>query len=66
MPPEGLLGKDHRPIHRHLEDPAGGRDQLDVSVWPILAELGRQTGGPRLVVSDDAVVDGDSHGFLER
>jgi hypothetical protein len=24
-------------------------------------QLGRQTGGPRLVVSDDAVLDADEH-----
>jgi len=63
---EGLLGEDDPAVHRHLEDPSGGWDQLDVGVGPFPAELGRQTGGPWLVISDDAVLDRDTHEFLER
>src|SRR6059036_3254567 len=40
---------------------ARGLDQLDVRVRVGLADFGRQTGGPRLVVSDDTVLDGDAH-----
>src|SRR5438874_269176 len=44
-----------------LRTPARGLDQLDVRVRVGLANFGRQTGGPRLVVSDDTIFDGDAH-----
>jgi hypothetical protein len=56
-----LLGKHQLPVHHDLEYPAGGRDQLDLRLGKRLLDLGRQTGGPRLIVSDDAVLDGDLH-----
>ena len=49
-------------VHLHLEYAPGGLDQFHVRVRECLTELGRQTGGPRLVVSNDAVFDDDSHG----
>lgn len=59
--PDRLLGEDPTSIHFHLEHATGGLDQLHIGVRVNLADLGRQTGGPRLVVSDDAVFDRDSH-----
>jgi len=56
-----LLGKDLAPVHFHLKHAAGGLDQLDVRVRVQGADFGRQTGGPGLVVSDDAVFDRDAH-----
>ena len=61
VPPHGLLGEDPAPIHFHLEHTAGRLDQFHVGVRVGLADLGRQTGGPRLVVSDDAVLDRHAH-----
>lgn len=48
-------------VDLHLEDPAGGFDQLDLGVGVGAPDFGRQTGGPRLVVSDDAEFDGHAH-----
>jgi hypothetical protein len=59
--PHGLLGEDPAPIHFNFEHAAGRLNQLDVGVRVDLPDFGRQTGGPRLVVSDDAVFDGHAH-----
>jgi hypothetical protein len=50
------------PVHFHLKDPARRLDQLDFGIGEGFADLGRQTGSPGLVVSDDAEFDADSHG----
>ena len=50
------------PVHFYLEHAAGRLYQLHVSVGVGFADLGRQTGGPGLVVSDDAVFDRHTHG----
>ena len=62
MATRSLLGKDDAAVHLHLEDAAGGLDELHIRVGKRVANLGRQTGGPRFVVSDDAVLDRDLHG----
>jgi len=62
MAPLGTFGKHQRSIDSHLEHAAGGLDQLDVGLGPRPRELGRQTGGPGLIVSDQAVFDRDAHG----
>ena len=59
--PLRLLGENAAPINLHFEHAAGRLDQLHVGVGIGLADFGRQTGGPRLVVSDDAVFDRDAH-----
>jgi len=56
-----LLGEDDAAVHLHFEDAAGGLDEFDIRVGKRVAKLGRQTGGPRFVVSDDAVLDRDLH-----
>jgi hypothetical protein len=61
VPAERLLGKDQVAVHCDLEDAAGGRDQPDLGVGYVLLQLSRQTGGSRLVVSDDAVLDDHAH-----
>ena len=61
MTPSALLGKNDAAVHLHLEDAAGGLDELHFRVGKRVANLGRQTGGPRFVVSDDAVLDRDLH-----
>lgn len=60
---ELLLGKDEISIHNHLEDTPPGLDERHFDVGPFLLELGHQTGGPGLVVSDDAVFDRDCHEY---
>ena len=49
------------PIALHLETAAARRKQLDRGGRKRIANLGRQTGGPRLVASDGAVLDRDRH-----
>ena len=61
MTPEGFLGEHAAPVDLDFEHAARGLDQLDVRVRVGLANFGRQTGGPRFVVSDDTVFDGDAH-----
>jgi hypothetical protein len=62
--PGRLLGKDHPAVHRHLEDPARGLQQLDLGLRMFTPELRRQTGGAGLVVSNDAVFDTDLHAVV--
>jgi hypothetical protein len=64
VPAEGLLGEDQVAVHGDLEDAAGGRDQPDLGVGNVLFQLSRQTGGSRLIVSDDAVLDDHAHAPL--
>jgi hypothetical protein len=59
---EGLFGEDAAPVDLDLEHAAGRLDQLHVGVRVCLTNFRRQTGGPRLVVSDDAVFDRHTHG----
>ena len=60
--PQLLLGEDDGVVHRHLEHTSRRLDECDVGVRVSLADLGRQTGGPWLVVSNDEVLDRDAHG----
>src|SRR3989449_1060516 len=62
---ERLLGEHAPAVDFDLEHAARGLDQLHVRVRVGLADLGRQTGGPRLIVSDDTVFDGDAHSGCE-
>jgi hypothetical protein len=59
--PQLFLGEYQPAVHFHLEYAARGLDQVHVRIGKRLSDLGRQTGGPRLVVSDDAVLDRDAH-----
>ena len=60
-----LLGKEQLAVEGHLEDAARALDQRDLQPGECFAELGRQTGGPWLVVSDDAELDRELHGGSE-
>jgi hypothetical protein len=60
--PQFLFREDDGVVHRYVEHTARRLDECDVGVRVSLADLGRQTGGPWLVVSDDAVFDRDAHG----
>jgi len=57
-----MLREDRDAIDDHIEDTPASTDQLRVESER-LADFGRQTGGPRKVVSNSAVVDLDLHGF---
>ena len=59
--PQFLLGEDDFTVHRHLEHASRRLDERDLGVRVGLTDLGRQTGGQWLVVSDDAVFDRDPH-----
>lgn len=50
-------------VEIHFEHTAGGLHQPDLSVRVGIPDFGRQTGGPWLVVSDDAEFDRDGHGL---
>ncbi len=62
MPPGLLLRKDERAIAFHFEYAAAPFEEIDLRLGESRADLGRQTGGPWFVVSDDAVFDRDVHG----
>jgi hypothetical protein len=62
MPPGLLLRKDERAIALDLENAATPLEEIDIRVGKSRADLGRQTGSPRFVVSDYAVSNGDVHG----
>jgi hypothetical protein len=52
---------DRLAIAKDLEPPSSRRDQLDLRIRITLPNLGRQTGGPGLIVSNDTVFDRDVH-----
>src|SRR2546429_9613433 len=56
-----LFREDAATVDLHFEHTARRLDQLYVGDGVGLADFGRQTGGSRLVVSDDAVFDRDAH-----
>lgn len=56
-----LLGEDRRAIQADVEDAAGGLNQAYFSIGKGFLQLGGQTGRPGLVVSNDAILDGDAH-----
>jgi hypothetical protein len=62
--PESLFREHQVAVHGYLEDATGGGHQPDLGVGYFLLQLGRQTGGSGLVVSDDAVFDDDPHALL--
>jgi hypothetical protein len=59
---EGLLGEDATPIQLDFKHPARRLDQPDFRLRERRPNLGRQTGSPWLIVSDDAELDGHAHG----
>jgi len=61
VPAGGFLGEHPFAVHFDVEDAARGFDELDLRVRKGAADLGRQTGGPGFVVSNDAVFDGYAH-----
>jgi hypothetical protein len=61
----GLLEHGYA-VSENLEPAAAARLELDVYAWKVLRDLGRQTGGPGLVVSKRAVFDRDGHDERER
>jgi len=61
VPSERLLRKHPAPVDLDFEHAARGLDELHLRLGVGLANLSRQTGGSRFVVSDYAVLDGDPH-----
>jgi hypothetical protein len=61
MAPERTLREHQYTVPGHFEHPTTPLHQLDGSVWICIPYLGSQTGGPGLVVSNDAVADRDVH-----
>jgi hypothetical protein len=59
--PQARFGKNPSTVDIDLKDAAGRLDEPDFGMRKCSADLGRQTGGPRFVVSDDAVLDRDGH-----
>jgi hypothetical protein len=59
---EGFLGEDAAAIQLDFEHPTRRLDQPDFRLGECRPNLGRQTGGPRFIVSDDAELDGHPHG----
>jgi hypothetical protein len=63
MSPERALGKHEDAVLGDFEHATAPLQQLDGSLRICLANLGRQTGGPRFVVSNDAIANRDVHGL---
>jgi hypothetical protein len=61
MPAQLGFLEDWLAIHQHFESTSPRRDHLDLRAGEALLDLRRQTGGARLVVSNDAVFDADLH-----
>ena len=61
VPAERLFGKQLAPVDFDLKDAPGGLNQPHFSLRVRPADLGRQTGGPGLVVSNDAVFNRHAH-----
>lgn len=61
---EFRLLKHRDSVTHNLEAAAGRSDELQLGVRKFALELGRQTGGPGLVVSNATVLDGDFHSRL--
>ena len=61
MAAQRLLGEHELSFHHDLESSPGRFDEPYFRLRKCLLELGRQTGGPGLVVSDDAEFDRDDH-----
>ena len=62
MAPERPLGKHEHAVFRHFKDATTPLEDLDRRLGIRLSDLGRQTGGPWFVVSNDAIADRDVHG----
>ena len=61
MASECPLGKHEHSVFGDLEHATTPLQQLNVGFRERGSNLGRQTGGPRFVVSNDAVTDRDGH-----
>jgi hypothetical protein len=64
VPPEPRFLEYGLSVGDHLETSSPRRDHLQLGVGEALPDLSRQTGGSRLVVSNDAIFDADLHGPL--
>jgi len=62
-PANTMFGENQVSVRDDVEHTAGTLDEADGRL-KITFEIGRQTGGPRVVVSGYAVGDGNVHGFL--
>jgi len=62
VPFQRFLGEDATTVQLDLERAARRLDQPDLHLGEGRPYLGRQTGGPRLIVSDDAKLYSDTHG----
>jgi hypothetical protein len=63
MTPRLRLLVNRDAVAQNLETSSLRRDELNRRNRKSFANLGRQTGGPRFVVSERAVLDGDFHGI---
>jgi len=63
VPSQSQLREHERAVHGDFECAARRLDQADLDVPVSSLQLGRQTGGPGIVVSDDAILDADTHGI---
>lgn len=65
MAPQFGLFENWGPVNNDLESALAGRDHRDFDAGVRLTKRGRQTGGPGLVVSNDAIFDRNRHRGLE-
>lgn len=62
VPPQRLLGEHELAVDGNLKESPGRLHQPDLGIGVGLLQLGRQTGGPGSIVSDNAVLDNHMHG----
>ena len=61
MPAQGEFRKDYRTLDADFKGTSRTLDQLDRCVRKLPLDLGRQTGSPGLVVSNDTILNSDVH-----
>jgi len=65
MPAERLLREHLAAIYFNLEHTPRRLNELYVGLRVTVTDLGRQTGGPGFIVSNDAVFDDHAHGVYD-
>ena len=61
MPAEREFREDHHTVNTDFERSSRAMDQFDRRVGELRLDLGRQTGGPGLGVSNHTILNSDLH-----
>ena len=61
MAAESRLFENGRAVETHFETASAGRNHLNFGIGVGVSDGGRQTDGPRFIISDGAVLNRQSH-----